>query len=496
MAGAEAKAPGLVVPGPPPRPVLSASLTASKPPARPAPRIDGNPDSSALAGAFQKTVKDEDPALETLGLSVSDEWYVAINGVPVGPIRISELRRKAAAGAVTEESLVWQEGLEEWRPVRTIPDLASIVREAAAGGRVSLVTPPPPEARPGHHPSVPPRPPARAPNAPRPAAPLMSPSPSLGAAGFAQQQQAAARSNVVPINSRLATAERLDDAPPMVAPLAPPSAFTSTATMATDPFAVTEIAAMPSPGAVPFPVTAPMAMPARASIASIPPPAPKQVPWIPIAMVAFAVAFGVVAAIAIFFKPAAQTVQVVAPPTSSAIGAPSSTPSSAAAQQAMDELPATPDPNAPKGTTGSMASRGTSAPKTSAAPIAPAGAKPLDPSIAALISGAGDGPKLGGPSGGPTGGGSSLTEEQLRTVVSMRSAGVKRSCWERGGSQASSANVTVSVVIAASGSVQSADGKGDDPVMNTCIEKAIRGWQFPPAGGTTKVDVPFHFVRQ
>ena len=30
--------------------------------------------------------------------------------MPVGPVRIAELRRKAASGAVTEESLVWQEG--------------------------------------------------------------------------------------------------------------------------------------------------------------------------------------------------------------------------------------------------------------------------------------------------------------------------------------------------------------------------------------------------
>jgi hypothetical protein len=38
-------------------------------------------------------------------LSASDDRYVAVNGVPVGPIRIAESRRKAALGAVTEDSL-------------------------------------------------------------------------------------------------------------------------------------------------------------------------------------------------------------------------------------------------------------------------------------------------------------------------------------------------------------------------------------------------------
>src|SRR5207244_6080580 len=111
--------------------------------------------SSALAGAFQKQVEQAPatqpfPQTGSIEVSVTDEWYVAINGVPVGPVRISELRRKAASGAVTEDSLCWQEGLEEWRPVRAITELAEIVREAMQGGRqerVSVATPPPSEQR-------------------------------------------------------------------------------------------------------------------------------------------------------------------------------------------------------------------------------------------------------------------------------------------------------------------------------------------------------------
>ena len=140
------------------------------------------PAASALAGAFQRTVQDapqslrQQPAASPIELSVTDEWYVAINGVPVGPVRISELRRKAASGAVTEDSLCWQEGLEEWRPVRSIPELAAIVREAAQGNRPSLVAPPPNEGRGSSPPRAPqPQPPRRASSAP--AAPARSPAP-------------------------------------------------------------------------------------------------------------------------------------------------------------------------------------------------------------------------------------------------------------------------------------------------------------------------------
>ena len=139
---------------PPPKPnALATSLTSTKP-APPKPERGGG---GALAGAFKRNVQREDEGsapFDMADLAPGDDWYVAVNGVPVGPIRVAEVRRKAALGAVTEESLVWQEGLDEWRPLKSFPDLAANVREAAAGGRISI-TPPPPDTRQ----SSPPRPP-------------------------------------------------------------------------------------------------------------------------------------------------------------------------------------------------------------------------------------------------------------------------------------------------------------------------------------------------
>lgn len=74
----------------------------------------------------------------------ADEWFVGINGVPVGPIRLSELRSKAASGSVNRESLVWRDGFEDWRPLGTFPELSAIVDESVSSARASLTpfTPP------------------------------------------------------------------------------------------------------------------------------------------------------------------------------------------------------------------------------------------------------------------------------------------------------------------------------------------------------------------
>ena len=68
----------------------------------------------------------------------ADEWFVGINGVPVGPIRLSELRSKAASGSVNRESLVWRDGFEDWRPLGTFPELSAIVDESVSSARASL----------------------------------------------------------------------------------------------------------------------------------------------------------------------------------------------------------------------------------------------------------------------------------------------------------------------------------------------------------------------
>ena len=511
----------------PPRSKLATNLTSSAPPKG----ASQNP--SALAGAFQRTVAgapsssmrpaqspDDSAALDMLSAS-ANPWYVAINGVPVGPVRLSELRRKAQSGIVTESSLVWQEGVEEWRPVKTFPELAQIVREAAASGRPSLVSSPPagmggervsqipasPAAQSSSRSSSQRPAPARAPMAPRAATPAAGPT--------------AARSNVVPIASRMATTETVDadfelepddrdkttiDVSGSSAVAAAPFVLApgpSRGSVAPDPFAAPPPApvqmssgqggaamnAMPTA----MPIANPYAAAALSPPISIAPAAPKrEVPWTILALFVAALAFGITAAIVLFTR---QPIPVAPVASASAPAALSAAPSASVLadvppvntdQPADSALAAVPDV---KGTqSGAHATKTVGGASTG---------KAVDPSIADLLRGSGSGPATGGGGGG--GGGSStsaLTASEIEGVVNNRKTGVTRTCWERSGGNLSSANVTCHVTIAANGSVQSSTAEGSDPVIAKCIETQVKSWTFPPSSGSTQVNLPFHFVRQ
>jgi len=148
---------GRVAPPSPPRPEASRATAAKAERPRHEPHVDqagaaeaapprtertGEARSRAPSRATCSATRKGPRPFDMADLAPGDDWYVAVNGVPVGPIRVAEVRRKAALGAVTEESLVWQEGLDEWRPLKTFPDLAANVREAAASGRISITPAP------------------------------------------------------------------------------------------------------------------------------------------------------------------------------------------------------------------------------------------------------------------------------------------------------------------------------------------------------------------
>lgn len=76
-------------------------------------------------------------------------WLVAINEVPVGPLPIEEIARKAKLGAVTLESLCWREGLEEWIPAAEVDEIREAIERALepAGEASAEQAAPPPVAR-------------------------------------------------------------------------------------------------------------------------------------------------------------------------------------------------------------------------------------------------------------------------------------------------------------------------------------------------------------
>ncbi len=463
---------------PPPRPsALATSLTSQKPPA-PRPGTPG-----ALAGAFKTNVQREDETsapFDMADLAPGDDWYVAVNGVPVGPIRIAEVRRKAALGAVNEDSLVWQEGLDEWRPLKTFPDLLSNVREAAAGGRISI-TPPPPDVRPSSPP------PPRAPSM-RTGTPSAIPGRGGSSRPHSNTPPPAARSNVVPITSRLATAERLDEAPTEI------GAFHPVPSTAPDPFALQPAASAPiAPVLERPPVVAPApAAPMVASFAaeSVVPKKKDEgrpLPWIPIAMVASAMAFGIVAAFLLFSKPApAPVVTVAAPPP-----APAPPPPTASAAALAPPEPVPSAAPAPAPTHGPVAM----APHNSGATSSPpSNGRSLD---LHSLSGTNVAPVGDEPAGeSPAAAGQCLSGGQVQQVIQMHQLAIRRTCWERNPTAKPTVNVSVNMTVGGDGSAQSVSASGDEPSVAKCIENDVRNWHFPAMGCSQKTGFSFKFVRQ
>ena len=78
----------------------------------------------------------------------ADSWYYAKDGNQAGPIGTDELQGKLASGEVSQQDLVWREGMPNWQPAGTVAELAS------AGGGYGVappayVPPPPGYAQPG-----------------------------------------------------------------------------------------------------------------------------------------------------------------------------------------------------------------------------------------------------------------------------------------------------------------------------------------------------------
>jgi hypothetical protein len=98
----------------------------------------------ARAHAFGALVGDGGGSSE-IGMP-ADEWFVGINDVPVGPIRLGEIRKRAILGAITPESMVWRDGLEAWRPLKTFPELVAVLEESMSSVRASAAPLMPPAA--------------------------------------------------------------------------------------------------------------------------------------------------------------------------------------------------------------------------------------------------------------------------------------------------------------------------------------------------------------
>lgn len=72
------------------------------------------------------------------------DWYYAKGDEQQGPVPEGDLRRRLASGILAADTLVWQDGMEGWKPASSIEALAPPASPAAAGP--ATVEPAPPAA--------------------------------------------------------------------------------------------------------------------------------------------------------------------------------------------------------------------------------------------------------------------------------------------------------------------------------------------------------------
>jgi hypothetical protein len=56
-----------------------------------------------------------------------DSWYYAQNNQQLGPVTLDALRSMVASGQVGAADLVWKQGMPQWVPARSVPEIASVL---------------------------------------------------------------------------------------------------------------------------------------------------------------------------------------------------------------------------------------------------------------------------------------------------------------------------------------------------------------------------------
>jgi hypothetical protein len=100
--------------------------------------------------------------------------------------------------------------------------------------------------------------------------------------------------------------------------------------------------------------------------------------------------------------------------------------------------------------------------------------------------------------------GDGLDEAAVQRTLRRYGSSVRDECWERAlatraPGDPTTVRVSVAIVVAPSGSVQSVTTSGTPaayPDLPQCIEDKVRAWTFPSALGETVVNVPFVLVAE
>lgn len=57
-------------------------------------------------------------------------WYYSENNQQLGPVSEDELKQKARSGSLKPTTLVWKDGMSDWKPIAELPELAIAIQSA------------------------------------------------------------------------------------------------------------------------------------------------------------------------------------------------------------------------------------------------------------------------------------------------------------------------------------------------------------------------------
>jgi hypothetical protein len=97
-----------------------------------------------------------------------------------------------------------------------------------------------------------------------------------------------------------------------------------------------------------------------------------------------------------------------------------------------------------------------------------------------------------------------LSDQQIQETVARNREQVQRHCWQpaqdaRDPSAPSSARVSTSITVAASGAILDVKAGGDPlgyPGLAACLTNQVRAWRFPAAKSASTATVPFVFAGE
>jgi predicted Zn finger-like uncharacterized protein len=422
-------------------------------------------------------------------------WHAGIGGSAQGPMTEAQLGELVRGGSATRETFVWKEGMDGWKQLDQVPELASVL----AGGATAL---------------GPPSMPAQAKLA-KPAAPR----PVIGSP-VAEAPEPPGRLSPLP----KPTAPPAPQAAPAIVPSSPLIRDVERALGAAQSPALSDLGSSPnaSPSQVENKVEA-----AEAPIPEIAlgggegpyvanqEPSPESLLYrlqkkrhnpyaIPLA-VGGALILGITLGFVLFgdqkTKVVKQIVEVPAKVSEAAEHKREVKAEALAAAQADQQ----------EEESGQEESANIAAKTTTKSAKTAATTEKAEPSkVSEGLKGLSGLEGLGGPTAGPSSSSSSsssgrpLDSSQIQSTVTKYRTSVKRGCWQpaldsRDKDAPSSARVSVSITVAGNGSVTNASTSGDPRGyrgLASCISTKVRGWRFPVSSGTTTVNVPFVFAAQ